>query len=118
MNIYDDLQITAANLLSQFGQSLTITSKSAGAYNPATGTSIITGSTQSGIGAVFDYGTKDIDGQLILQGDKKLILSQVGITSINVDDLVTIGAKTYTVIMVKELNPAGTNVMYICQLRK
>jgi hypothetical protein len=118
VSIYDDLQKTAGNMLGQFGQSLTITSKSVGAYDPATGASIVTGTTKTGIGAIFDYGTKDIDGQLVLQGDKKLILSQIGIDNIDVDDTVTIGSKVYTVIMVKEINPGGTNVMYICQLRQ
>lgn len=118
MSLYSDLQATANDLLSQFGQQITINTVSVGTYNPSTGQSIITSSTQNGIGAVFDYGSKDIDGQLILQGDKKLLLSQIGITSVKVNDTVTIGSKTYTITNVKELNPAGTNVMYTCNLRQ
>jgi hypothetical protein len=117
MSFYSDLQQSAQDLLSEFGQGIIINTKTPGAYNPVTGQSVITVTTQYGNGAIFDRGSRDIDGQLILQGDKKLLLSQIGITDIRVNDTVTIGFKDYTVTMVKTLNPAGTNVMFICNLR-
>lgn len=117
MSFYGDLQSTANELLTEFGQAVTINKKVAGAYDPATGKSTVTTTTETTKGALFDYGSKDIDGQLILQGDKKLLLSQIGITDIDVNDTVTLGTTTYTVTQVKALNPAGTNVMFICNLR-
>lgn len=117
MSFYAELQQTAESLLNELGQSVTINTKVVGSYDPSTGTASVTQTTQTGKGAVLDYGSKDIDGQLILQGDKKLLLSQIGIDSIDVNDTVTFGSKTYTITMVKTLNPAGTNVMFICNLR-
>lgn len=117
MSFYSDMQQTANSMLSEFGQSVTITRKTSGAYDPAFGSVTITTTTQTGTGAIFDYGDRDINGTLVLQGDKKLLLSQIGIDDIEVNDTVTLGSNTYTVTNVKTLDPAGTNVMFVCNVR-
>lgn len=114
---YAKIQTKVNSNLGKFGQSVTINKKTTGAYDPATGTATVTASTQTGVGVVFDVNKKDIDNTLVLQGDKTLLLSQIGIDNINVNDSVTIGTKTYNVTSVQDLNPAGTNVMYTCNIR-
>ena len=121
MSFYSDAQLTADALLRGYGQQITLTHNTAGVYDSTTGTVATTSSTELGRGAVFDYtrtkdGLSQMDGTLILQGDKKLILSAVGITAPKVGDLALANGITYIIKNIKSLNPAGTVVMYECQL--
>lgn len=121
MSFYIEMQSIADSLMSQYGQLVTLTHKTAGTYDPATGTAATTTTTEIGRGVVFDYSrTKDglsqADGTLILQGDKKLLLSPVGITAPKLDDTVIANSITFVIKNIKSLNPAGTVVMYECQL--
>ena len=109
---------TATELLTEFGQALTLTRQSAGGYSYSDSSATVTTSTQSGVGALFDWGSKEIDGTLIVHGDKKLLLSATGITAPKINDTVTLGSTVYTIkAPLVELNPAGTVVMYTCNLR-
>ena len=124
MTFYARLQATANRLLKGKGQSITLTKITAGTYNPATGgfTGAST-STQTAYGAVFDYGTKQIDGTLIKAGDKQILLSAfktsgAALTAPVLGDTVTIGGVSFTLVEpLKEVNPAGTVVMYECNAR-
>jgi len=124
VTFYARLQATANRLLKGKGQSITLTKITAGTYNPATGgfTGAST-STQSAYGAIFDYGATQIDGTLIKAGDKQLLLSAfktdgTALTAPVLGDTVSIGGVTYTLVEpLKEVNPAGTTVMYECNLR-
>ena len=125
MTFYTRLQATANRLLRGKGQSLTLTRITAGTYDPATGGMTgATTSTQSAYGAIFDYGAKQIDGTLIKAGDKQLLLSAfktdgAALTAPVLGDTVSIGGVTYTLVEpLKEVNPAGTVVMYEVNLRK
>lgn len=124
MGLYERLQTTADRLLKGKGQSVTITKRTAGAYNPATGTATVTTTTETGTGAIFDYGTKQIDGTLIKVGDKQLLLSAfktdgtaLSIPSLN-DTVTDVNGTTYTLVKpLKAIAPAGTIVMYDCNIR-
>ena len=125
MTFYTRLQATANRLLRGKGQSLTLTRITAGTYDPATGGMTgATTSTQSAYGAIFDYGAKQIDGTLIKAGDKQLLLSPfktdgTALTAPVLGDTVTVGSIVYTLVEpLKEINPAGTTVMYEVNLRK
>jgi hypothetical protein len=124
MSFYDRLQATANRLLKGKGQSITLTKITAGTYNPATGGFTGAGtSTQTAYGAIFDYGNKNIDGTLIKQGDKQLLLSAfktdgTALTAPVLGDTVSIGGVTYTLVEpLKEVNPAGTVVLFDVNLR-
>ena len=122
MSLYTEMQAVTDASLSQYGQLVTITHKTAGAYDPATGSSAISTITEVGRGAVFDYtrpkdGLSQADGTLILQGDKKLLLSPVGITAPKIDDAVIANGITFVIKNIKSINPAGTVVMYECNIR-
>lgn len=106
------------------GQSLTLTRQTAGAYDPTTGEAKVKTTTQTGTGAVFDYGVKNIDGTLIQAGDKKLLLSAfntagAALTAPVINDTVTIGGVTYTIVEpLKTVAPGGVTVLYQCNIRK
>ena len=122
-DFYTKMQTTANKLLKGKGQAVTLSRQTAGAYDPATGTSTVVVTTQNGTGAIFDYEDKNVDGVLILSGDKRLLLSAMSstgsaLTAPEVNDTVTdAGAVVRTITRIKTLAPAGTVVMYECNLR-
>ena len=108
----------ADNKLAYFGQSVLITNKVSGAYDPATGTVAQTITTQNGKGTIRDRGSKEIDGTTILMGDRMLLLSAVGITKPKINDTALVDSISYTIKEpLIEVNPAGTVVMYKLNLR-
>lgn len=122
-DFYTKMQTTANKLLKGKGQAVTLSRQTAGAYDPATGTSTVVVTTQNGTGAIFDYADKNIDGVLILSGDKQLLLSAVNstgtaLTAPMVNDTVTdTGGVVRTITRIKTMSPAGTTVLFDCNLR-
>ena len=116
MSLYSDLQNTATALLTAYGQSLTFTRETVGAYNPATLTATETSSTFSGVGVEVSYKMSEIDGQRVLMGDKKLIMEAMD-TAPAVGDVVAVNATDYRVMAVMPKNPAGTVITYELQVR-
>lgn len=114
---------TALRLLKQFGCSVTHNSTQA-TYDPATSEAQQDVAAQNGTGVLLDYTTQEAgqrqDGQSLIQvGDKKFLLATDGIKYPPVtNDTIDVGEDTYTVIRAKTLAPAGTAVLYECQLRK
>lgn len=119
-------QATANKLLKKFGQSMTLTSKTLGTYNTATGSLTVSETTQTIIGAVFEWGstarpaygieyTKD---SLIQIQDQQLFISAVGIVPPNLGDTVLIQDKQYTIVPpLKQIAPAGITVVIMCNIR-
>ena len=120
---YTRAKESADRMLRSKGQAVTITKRTAGAYDPATGGATVTTTTETGTGAVFEYGNKNIDGSLIKVGDKQLLLSAFraaggALTAPVVNDTVTLASGTvYTITQVKALSPGGMDVLYDCNLR-
>jgi hypothetical protein len=122
MEFYSKMQATANRLLKGKGQEITLTRQTAGAYDPATGTAAVTTTTQTAYGAMFEYGDKNIDGVLIKEGDKQLLLSALNsagtaLVAPQLNDTVTINTVVYTVVRIKPLSPAGTTVLFDCNIR-
>lgn len=104
---------TALRLLQQFGQAVTRNASTAGAYDPATGASVVTDVASSRTGALLNYSGKGeiyANGNLVILGDKKLLLDGSGPAEMT--DSYVVGATEYSVVSIKELNPAGTVVMF------
>jgi hypothetical protein len=128
---YARLQATAARLLSENGQSITLTRSVTNPdnYDPATGDVMAFTLTQTGFGVVFEYntfirsGVRDEPGSLIVAGDKQLILTPLKAdgTALNppkVGDRATLASGVaYTVTAVAPLSPAGTASYYECNIR-
>ena len=124
MSFYSRMKATVDRMLKGKGQTLTLTRQSSGTYDPATGLAAVTTSTQTGTGAIFDYGNKNIDGTLIKQGDKNLLLSAfktdgTDLTAPILNDTVTdVNGIIYTIVEpLKTIAPAGIAIMYDCNLR-
>lgn len=122
---YDDMAATAAELIAEFGQPVTLTHSVPGAYDTETGTSAAaTVTTQACLGVEEAYSARSIDGTLILAGDKKLMLSVettagTAVTAPAVEDTVTFAdASVWTIKAVEPLSPGGTALLYTLQLRR
>jgi hypothetical protein len=106
---------TATRLLTKFGAAATLKRQTAGAYNPATGATTVTVTSLTTTAAVFDFDAKHIDGTLILVGDKRAYLAPA-YTPAQGDVLAWQGTD-YQVVAVKAVSPAGTPVLFECQIR-
>lgn len=120
MTFYTSLQSTADKLLIDKGQRISLRRVTAGAYNPATGTATQTTTTYTGIpAAVFGFKNMEIDGTLILKGDKKVIMSAKGLTvTPTKDDVLSIGGVDHAILNIEHIDPAGTPVIYKIQARR
>ena len=124
MNFYSKMQITANKLLVSKGQIITLTTIVPGTYDIAASKVTNTTITQTGTGAVIDWSSRQIDGNLIKIGDKNLLLSPLNtagaaLTAPILGDKVTDAAGViYTVVApLKTVSPAGTLVLFDCNLR-
>lgn len=112
---------TALRMLTNYGQSVTRRTYSAGTYDPATGSTTPTTADTTRKGAAFDYSAMSVAGQqfvrgtLIESGDKKLYLDTQG--AAEVTDHYIVNGKEYTVVSVGEINPAGIPVLFDLHLR-
>lgn len=118
MSFYDDMAATATELLTEFGQAVTVNIKTGTVYDTSIAAMTVTSIAQPGIGALFDLGSRDVNGSMVQSGDKKLLLSVSGMTATpKVDDTVDISGITYPITSVNQISPAGVKVMYKCMLR-
>ena len=69
--------------------------------------------------AVLEYENREIDGSRIQTGDKKVLVSAVGLSpEPSTADRIDIGGEEHAVVSVKPLSPAGTAVFYEVQARR
>lgn len=116
---------SADRLIADKGQTVTLTRRASGAYNPATGTSAITTTTQTGKGVILPLGGyRKVDGSSVVAGDETLLLSALDsagavLTAPEVGDAVTgDDGAAYVLTRVDPLRPAGLSIIYDCVLRR
>ena len=120
MAFYDEMAVMALEMITEFGQPVTIGKTEPGEYDPETGGEA-PGATVEQIaqGILLDFtGLEFQNDTLIVRGDKKLKVAALGMAwkpkpQIEAD----VQGKTWTVINFKEINPAGTPLLYELQVR-
>lgn len=117
---YDNLAKTGNALLAKYGKDVAITRVVNGSYDVTTGDQVSTTSTVTVKGQVFEYSDRRISasGGLILDGDRKLLVSAVGLSFIpspNTDS-VTIGTEKWKIVRVSK--PVDEDVIYELQVRR
>lgn len=117
MSFYTELRSSAYDILKDTGRDITLKTKTTGAYSTATGSAAITETTKTTKGCIIDRKTSEIDGTMIMQGDKKAILSQVGLDEISINDVISFGSHDYVITDVQKTDPSGENVVFICNIR-
>lgn len=106
-------------LLADLGESLTLVSVTAGAYNTATSSVTETTANYTFTGAVTSYNSREIDGTLIQSGDRKVIVAASGLAVVpKISDKVTGIGDTVRVVNVRTLRESGETVAYVLQVRE
>lgn len=118
---YDRTAATALRLITQFGQPVTISKTEPGEYDPETGGDT-PGATieQTAQGILLDFtGQEFQNNSLIRQGDKKLKIAAQGLAWVpGLLDKVVAQGRTWSIVPpLKEVNPAGTPILYELQVR-
>lgn len=119
MSLYSNLATTAARLLAQFGQDVTLQPSAQATYNPATSVATSTaGTSVSRKGAIFDFGkgVTNVRGNLVQATDRQLLL-EPGVAP-KLSDAVVVGGATFAIVSVGELSPGGVPVLYDLHLRR
>lgn len=119
---YDRLALTAAALLLKYGQDVALRRPAAGAaYDAATGTVTpggpATDTTRKAAAFDFKSGEKETAGGLIKAGDKKVLMEATS-PAPTVADKVVFGGKTWEILDVQVVSPAGTDVVHTLHARR
>lgn len=117
MALSDRMLATSLRLLQQYGESISITRDSTGAYAPSTGTVTDNAdTTYTGYGYPTTYRINERDNTLIQANDIRLILRSD--TTPLIGDIVLIRGVKYTTINVEKISVQGVNIIYKLQLRQ
>jgi len=112
---YAPLEQSANALIESFGVELTFTRTNEGAFAPATGKTTNTTSTFNKYACVFNYSESEVNGESILQSDRRLLAQG---HAYEVGDTVVLDSETYRVIAVQPTRPADTTMAVNLQVRK
>jgi len=116
MTFYSNLATTADRLLAKYGQVAVLSSATAGAYDPSTGSAALTVVTQNVKLVVFSVGGGGVSldqNTDVLSGSKMAVMSAIGLTVVpKPNDKLVIGTQTWTVQTVAEVSPSGSVVAY------
>jgi len=118
---YDRTAATAQRLITQFGQPVTIRATTVGEYDPEAGSAPPDSTKeQTAQGMLLDFtGQEFQNNSLIKQGDKKLKIAAQGLEWVpDLLNKVIIQGRTWSIVPpLKEVNPAGTPILYELQVR-
>lgn len=109
---------TTHRILSLYGQLVTLKHSEPGVYDPETGTVGTVVTSQTAVAVEQSYLQRDIDGTVVQQGDKKLLLTATNLSAPMVGDSCTVQGVIYAIKNVSCLSPDGTAILYELQLRK
>jgi hypothetical protein len=118
---YDEMAVMALEMITEFGQPVTISKTQPGEYDPdlggeAPGVPV----EQIAQGILLDFtGQEFQNNSLIKQGDKKLKIAAQGLEWVpDLLNKVIIQGRTWSIVPpLKEVNPAGTTILYELQVR-
>lgn len=121
---YDRMASTALRLIERFGQTITLRDTVPGEYDPVTGSQTPDVEVDQPAQAILqDYalqqsGMTYAEGTVIKQGDKKILVAAQGLTPPQLTTTVLADGATWTIVNIKEINPAGTPLVYELQGRR
>lgn len=121
MAFYDEMAVMALEMITEFGQPVTISKTESGEYDPEIGGEV-PGATVEQIaqGILLDFtGQEFQNNSLIRQGDKKLKIAAQGLAWVpGLLDKVVVQGRTWSIVPpLKEVNPAGTPILYELAVR-
>lgn len=121
MAFYDEMAVMALDMITAFGQPVIIRDIKVGEYDPGTGTvPPDTVAEQTAQGILLDFTGQEFQANgLIKTGDKKLKIAAQGLEwPPSLLNKVIVQGRTWSIIPpLKEINPAGTPILYELQVR-
>lgn len=121
MSFYDEMAGMALEMIAEFGQPIVLHEITPGEYDPETGqTAPDQTREQVAYGIMADFsGLEFQNNSLIKQGDKKLKLAAKGLEwAPGLMSKVVVQGVTWAIVPpLKEINPAGTPLLYELQVR-
>lgn len=117
MSFYGGLANTAAKLLKDKGQPMTIRRKAVVSKDTAAGT-VTTSAPQDFTvhGVLVNYNTKLVAEGLVQKGDRQAII-EGGVVAPTKEDVLVAEGRVWTIVDFESVNPAGTPVIYKLQVR-
>lgn len=115
MSFSSDMALVATELLTEFGQSVTVTRYGMGVPDASTGvvTPAEETSTETGVLLDFEYrsfGEAMMPTEMVNRNNKRLLLTAN--TKLKAGDRVEVDGEIYRIVVIKLINPAGTRIMY------
>lgn len=119
MSLYSDLNAIAGDVLSTFGQIVTLRRRRSSDYDVATGQADDDpGIIYSGSAVVSKYPQKMVDGKSVMTGDVRVTLAATATMVEPVaGDFIDIGSRRYSVVQANPVDPGGEAVIYKLQAR-
>lgn len=115
MSFYTNMAATALRLLTKYGEELTFTTYSVGAYDPNTGTRTETPSNYTAKAVKETYGILEKANSAIKEGDIRLIAEA---STYAVGDTVTVDSQVWRIMAVDPISPGDTDVAFFLQIRR
>ena len=121
MAFYEEMAVMALEMITDFGQVVIISKTEPGEYDPELGGEV-PGATVEQIaqGILLDFTGQELqNNSLIKQGDKKLKIAAQGLQwAPDLLNKIVVQGRVWSIIPpLKEINPAGTPILYELQVR-
>lgn len=106
-------------LVNDIGKTITLRTVVEGTYDIASGSLTGGSTTDTEVKAMFlGYDDPLFDGEIIQRGDRKVVIRASDGVEPKTQDILIEGSTQYKVISVRQIEQAGTDVVYICQARQ
>lgn len=116
---YTSIASGALQAIQDAGTTLTVTRSTVTSFDPSLGYTVPGADlVATGYGVQTAYRARDIDGTVIKRGDMRLLIGPGLSFEPAVNDVVTILSIDWNVVNVEQVSPAGTDCLYICQVRR
>lgn len=113
------LTTASTQLVNDIGKALTLRKVTEGTYDPSTGAVGSQSTADTSVkGMLLNYKDEDFLDSLIQRGDRKIVLRASDGVVPEIQDIVLDGSVEYRLVDVREIEEAGTDVVYICQGRQ
>jgi len=114
--IYDELKLSADDLIAQFGRTLSFTRITQGAYDPATGTTTDVETPYTAKAVRTRFSVEERRDSSIQVDDIKLVAEADGAYTVN--DKVSIDSEDFLIVRSDPIRPADVTLAYTLQARR
>jgi hypothetical protein len=108
----------SSQLITKFGATITLTRVTEGVYDPSTGSTTNTETSETIIGVVDEYKSYDFVNGLAVAGDKKIICAASDVAKPNLADKLTVQGIVYSILNVTETVSGEQDALYTLQARR